>query len=586
MNGGNRLHTILTVSALGVIAATLTPATRAAAVQPVIVTPSVEVDHDLTPGRAHSEPQLNVDPKNPNILAVAEAEFQSSSCYVYVSRDGGRTWEKTPSNPVPAQYKSCARPSFGPFIASRFGIDGTLYVAATGANTATNSGPTDPYVARSTDLGAHWQFTIIHQAVQRSFPKPDGTTATDFERFNYVRLAVSPTDPKKVYAGFREQGATLPVSQVSERSVVSVSTDGGQTFGPLNDIMSETFPLTQVKGSDAPAMAVASDGTIYAFTKERPPLAAGGPTEPELPLPPGPANTCQPASANPTTQAWIPTPPTSTPPVAGQPGAGARLLMSKSTDNGKTWHASVVDTSGIVCVPCLTTPEAAVDPHTGAVYVVFEESVTGPPNPRDDRNIYFLRSTDGGKTWGPRQELNDDASPQHQPGYDQMFPGISIAPDGRIDVAWWDFRTDGLYNPSGNGNTTRRDETCFDIYYTSSSDGGKTWAKNTRVSDLTMNQNEGFAENLNYDLRGPVGITSTNNAAYVAWSDSRSGRVDLPQEDVYTSTVVYNPPASKTSSSVKASSIFLGGVIGAILCGGVLVLLFLGLARRRAAHTT
>jgi hypothetical protein len=326
-------------------------------------------------------------------------------------------------------------------------------------------------------------------------------------------------------------------------------------------------------------MAVDKEGTIYAFTKERPPLGAGGPAQGELPLPPGPANTCKAASANPAAPAWVPTPPTTAPPVAGKAGAGARLLMSKSTDDGKTWHASVVDTTGIVCVPCLTTPEAAVDPATGAVYVVFEQSDAGPPGPRDDRNIFFLKSTDGGKTWGKRQQLNDDApSPQHQPGYDQMFPGISVAPNGRIDVAWWDFRTDGLYNPAGNGNTTRRDETCFDVFYTSSTDGGKTWAKNSRMSDRTMNQNEGFAMNLAYDLRGPVGVASTNEAAYVAWSDSRNGRVDLPQEDAYMSSILYDEPRAGGTSpgGVKAGSLVLGVAIGALVAAG----LFLAVGRR------
>jgi hypothetical protein len=545
------------------------------------VTPSVQVDQDLTPGRTHSEPQLNVDPKDPNVLAIVEAEFQSSSCLVFVSRDAGRTWAPTPSRPVPAQYKSCARPSFGPFIAAKFGIDGTLYVAATGAETATNSGPTDPYVARSTDLGRTWTFAIVKHAEEREFKKPDGSTVRDVERFNYTRLAVNPTDPNRVYAGFREQGAYLPTSEVSERSVVAVSTNGGRSFGPPVDVMADTFPLTEVKGSDAPAMVADDNGTLYAFTKERPPAGPPGPSQDALPLPPGPANTCKPASSAPNAPAWKPTPPTSTPPQPGKPGAGARLLMSKSTDDGKTWKASVVDTSGIVCVPCLTTPEAAIDPKTGAIYLAFEQSDQGPPNPRDDRNIFFMKSTDGGRTWSKRVQLNDDSVPTRNPNYDQMFPGISVAPDGRIDVAWWDFRTDGLYNPAGNGNTTRRDETCFDIFYTSSSDGGKTWAKNTRVSDRTMNQNEGYAMNLAYDLRGPVGIASTDDVAYVSWSDSRNGRVDLPTEDVYFGSVIHAEPRQE-STGVKAGSVLLGVAVGAVAAG----LVFLVTARRLRRPTS
>jgi hypothetical protein len=536
-----------------------------------IVTPSIQVTTDVTPGRIHTEPQMLVDPQNPDILAIAEVEFQTSTCQLYVSRDRGRTWAKSAANAMPPGYKACVRPNFGAFFAARFGIDGTLYIAGTAGLNASSTGPNDPFVARTSDLGRTWDYSIVHKAEERDFPKPDGTTAHDIERFGYVRLAVSPTDPKKVYVGFRRQGAFQPTSQVSERTMVAVSTDGAATFGPLTDVMESTFPLTDVKGSDQPGLAIAKDGTIYAFTKERPPASpVAGPTQPQLPTPPDPANACRPASSVPGVGAWLPTPVAAVAPTAGQPGAGARLLMSKSTDDGKTWKASVVDSSGVVCGPCLTTPEAAVDAKTGDVYVVFEQSDTGPPNPRDDRNIFFLRSTDGGATWGKRVQLNDDIDPTRKPNYDQMFPGISIAPNGRVDVAWWDFRTDALYNPAGNGNTTRRDETCFDIFYTSSSDHGLTWAKNSRISDRSMNQNEGFAMNLADDLRGPVGVASTDDQAYVAWSDSRNGTFTLPTEDAYFGTVIQNDKAATTvrrESAVKGTSVLLGLAIGLVVAG-------------------
>lgn len=533
------------------------------------VTPNVQVTQDVTPGRMHTEPQLMVDPRDPNVMVIASPEFNTAKCYAYISRDRGRTWAKSAAAIVPPGYQSCVRPNFGAFFAAKMGRDGAIYVAGTAAATATNAGPNDPFVARSRDLGQSWEYTIVKKSEERDFPKPNGTTARDFERFGYVRLAVHPTDPKRVYVGFRRQGAYLPVAEVSERTMVAVSNDGGATFGPLTDVMEASFPLTDVKGSDQPGLAVAADGTIYAFTKERPPLGPSGPMQGQLPTPPGPANTCRSAASAPGAPEWVPTPPTSTPPVAGQPGAGARLLMSKSTDEGRTWKASVVDTSGIVCGPCLTTPEAAVDPKTGDVYVVFEQSDSGPPGPRDDRNIWFIRSADGGATWSNRVKLNDDNDPNRKPNYDQMFPGISIAPNGRVDVAWWDFRTDALYNSGGNGNTTRRNATCFDVYYTSSGDGGLTWAPNSRISDRSMNQFEGLAMNPAYDLRGPVGVASTEEQAVVAWSDSRNGAFELPTEDVYFATVVHEDTALESSdgSSFSAVSLGLGLAIGLAVAG-------------------
>ncbi len=338
------------------------------------------------------------------------------------------------------------------------------------------------------------------------FTSRGGTKAKDQERYEYIRMAVHPTDPKRLYAGFRYRAAQLPAfgvppdDIVPSRSLVSVSSDEGRTWSKPVNIFEKSFSRQDVLGADVPALSVAPDGTIYAFTKERPPPAPPAPPRPagQAPpptaapapspsptLPPGPPNACHPLAAagaapSPTAPASAsPTPAPSPRPSPGTPGAGSRLLMAKSTDGGKTWKGSVVDDSGLVCIPCLTTPETALDPKTGAIYVVFEQSDSPPANARDDRNIWFMRSTDGGRTWSKRIQLNDDRDPSRRPNYDQFFPGISVAPNGRIDVAWYDFRTDALFNPTGTGKTDRSNETCWDVYYTYSSDGGKTCTRAT-----------------------------------------------------------------------------------------------------------
>lgn len=548
-----------------------------------VVTPNIQVTRDILPGRVHTEPQMLVHPTDPNVLVIAAVDFNRAACGIHVSLDRGRTWAKAPAEAMPPGYRACTRPNFGSFFAAKFGIDGTLYLAGTASQTGSSAGPNDPFVARTADLGQSWDYSIVRKSEERDFPKPDGTTARDFERFGYIRLAVHPTDPSRVYVGYRRQGAFLPTSQASERTVVAVSTDGGANFGTLTDVLESSFPLTDVKGSDQPAMAIDDKGTIYAFTKERPPSSTTpGVTQAPLPTPPGPANACRPASSSPDAKPWVPAPVPNPVPTAGQPGAGSRMFMSKSTDDGRTWTASTIETSGVICGPCLTTPEAAIDAKTGDLYVVFEQSDSPAPNPRDDRNIWFMRSADGGQTWSERKMLNDDVDPTRRPNYDQMFPGISVAPNGRIDVAWWDFRTDGLYNPAGNGNTTRRDQTCFDIFYTSSSDSGLTWAANSRISDRSMNQNEGYSMNLSSDLRGPVGVASTNAEAYVTWNDSRNGTIELPTEDVYFATVIHDERdrGGGGGSAVKGSSVLLGVTIGLVIAG-LAVAAMAGSARRQ-----
>ncbi len=108
--------------------------TATAAVRQPVVTPAVQVTKTIQPARAHAEPQLMVHPKDRNVLAIYDAEFLTTTCEFHVSRDGGRTWAKAAGKPVPPEYKACARPTFGPFHAARFGIDGTIYVVAAGSD--------------------------------------------------------------------------------------------------------------------------------------------------------------------------------------------------------------------------------------------------------------------------------------------------------------------------------------------------------------------------------------------------------------------------------------------------------------------
>ncbi len=360
------------------------------------------------------------------------------------------------------------------------------------------------------------------------------------------------------------------------RSVVSTSTDGGRSWSEPIDVMDQTFSRDEDYGSDVPSLAVTEDGTIYAFTQgataagttlghagasratgadpsgtgDAVPTSLGGRSRHPRRTGVSPRHRGRPQRQTTTTQPPSNPPPSAeAPPGPGQPGAGSRLLMSRSTDGGQTWEASVVADSGLVVRPVPDHPEATVDPETGHLYLVFEQSrerchghlavEPPPPNARDNRDIGFVRSTDGGETWSDRIQLNDDDDPARNPNYDQLFPGIDVAHGGRIDIAWYDFRTDALYNPAGTGKADRSEETCWDVFSAFSSDGGATWAPNIRVSDRSMNQNEGYVLNLAYDLRGPIGGASTDEAAYIGWSDSRSGRVDLPAEDAYVASVVH-----------------------------------------------
>ena len=565
-----------------------------------VVTPSEQVNRDDSPTRIHYNQQILVDPTDENTLVIVEGNLATNhgTCPVHVSRDGGRTWSTRKAEPRPTEYGTCIRVSFGPAMAAAFGADGTLYVLAAGADVARGGGTTDVYVARSTDLGASWNFTTVAKGeTQVEFTKLDGSKVKDTGRYNRFSLVTHPTDPKRVYAGMLINPGNLPIlTEAPIRSLVSVSTDGGVTFGTPVDIFKDT-PPTEIFGSDVPALAVDKDGTIYAFTKERPPAPTGA-TAPTAPPPVAPEAPVATSTTTTTTPALkgagcppepaatsVAAPATTVPPVnpqLGAAGAGDRLLFAKSTDGGKTWTGRSIDDSTAVCRFCLTTPQAGINPKTGEVYVVFEHSDVPPPVAREDRNIWFMASSDGGATFSKRVRLNDDLEPNRKPGYNQVFPNISVAPNGRIDVVWFDFRTDGLYNSEGTGRSDFLNETCWDVFYTYSTDGGRTWAEhNLRVSDRSMNKDEGIQVNPAYGPMGPMGVASTDAAAYVAWPDSRAGRPLTPLQDTYVAAVLHEQEERPVDRSVRVSSLVAGGGIG-LAIAGLVALAFRASLRRRA----
>ncbi|MBV8528186.1 MAG: exo-alpha-sialidase, partial [Candidatus Dormibacteraeota bacterium] len=284
------------------------------------------------------------------------------------------------------------------------------------------------------------------------------------------------------------------------------------------------------------------DGTVYAFTRETTPSA-----DKAHPFSPG------------------------DPP--GSPGSGARKFVSISHDHGKTWKTSTLDASAVDCAGNCDSPiVGTVDPHNGNVYAVWAQNrfVNGKALEND---AMFSASTNGGKTWTKPVVLNDDTS-----GLDHSFPGVSVAPNGRVDVAWYDYRDDHLFNPS----STTKTETYYGVYYTYSNDGGRTWAANVRVTDRPMNKNAGYSLSSQNGLRGPVAIASGNNATYFAWSDSRAGTVDNPVEDYYFTSAQYAAAAAPATTGATPAWVWglLGGV-SALTLGGLILVALAALARSR-----
>ncbi|MDQ2825729.1 MAG: glycoside hydrolase, partial [Actinomycetota bacterium] len=325
------------------------------------------------------------------------------------------------------------------------------------------------------------------------------------------------TNPDKVYVSWRltirgPDQSPVPgfslggANGIPSRTMVASSTDGGRTWSAPLDIMS-TFKAEKVNGSGMASLVTAADGTVYGFTRESPPRAAAGQQDPK-----------------------------------------ARLFMFKSTDGGRTWDTSVASEG----VQRSDDPQAAITPdgHLLLAYSARGASTSSdvPPNTSE---VYAMSSADSGKTWSKPVNVTDDDPARHA---DQYLPGISVAPNGRVTIAFYDYRNDPFYSPGQVGNMNAAvDEHYWDVYLTSSTDNGATWAPNTRVTKSPVYNKVGISFN-NQDIRGPIGLSSTDSAAYVAWPDTRATTAsNSDAEDAYFSRVRFASPEPLGSSSSSSS---------------------------------
>jgi hypothetical protein len=111
----------------------------------------------------------------------------------------------------------------------------------------------------------------------------------------------------------------------------------------------------------------------------------------------------------------------------------------------------------------------------------------------------------------------------------------------------------------------------WDVYYASSANAGGTWSANTRVTDTSIDGSLGVTFS-NNDVRGPLGIASSDNAAYVTWPDSRATDADTTDaEDVYFSRIRYAAVPALGAGGGESSNLLwalLGGGV-ALALGGV-----------------
>ncbi len=139
------------------------------------------------------------------------------------------------------------------------------------------------------------------------------------------------------------------------------------------------------------------------------------------------------------------------------------------------------------------------------VYMVASVQPTGFTN---GSNVMFARSTDAGRTFSAPRRINDDPI-NHAKWH--WFGTLSVAPNGRIDVVWFDTR-----NAANNTNTQ--------LFYSYSIDGGRTWSRNVGVSN-SFNVFVGYPNQ--QKIGDYITVVSDNVSANVAYAATFNGGEDI-----------------------------------------------------------
>jgi hypothetical protein len=250
--------------------------------------------------------------------------------------------------------------------------------------------------------------------------------------------------------------------------------------------------------------------------------------------------------------------------------------LSRSTDHGKTWtHTRMTPLNYQVYLfvsgGLVWTPGGG---PRGTLHAVYDDD----PDPKVSSygEVLYTRSTDGGVTWSKPRSLTSGG--QNSAEYRGQFYGtLGVAPNGRLDLAWWDQRND----PGIQG---------YDVYYRSSFDNGDTWGPATRVSAQTVSRRYGIWGH-GFDMTSPPALVSTNDFAELAWDDTSltdptvtdNTTVGGGLQDIMTAAVQYHP-VSVGGSNDNGIRVALAAIIG-IQVVAVALILVVVLGRRRTPRS-
>lgn len=491
---------------------------------------NILIPRDFSNSPIQTEPHIAVNPFDPDHLVMGAVDYNFPNVSVYVSIDGGVTWEGPVQPPFLAEDVGAGG---DPVIA--FDRAGNVYVIFisigieefTIGPAADSTTVSSIAITRSEDGGRTWSEPVstYRSRIEKNLStsrlgRLEGDISLGFLDKPWLSIGPSAEDPDKdvIYVTYTHFESVYPIVfpfsgnfpffgvPVLETSIEVVSSDdGGRTW---SDPVTVSPVVRRVFAADASPPAESSEEGSDSETQElqEAPSAAVG-TQRVL-------QGSQPQVATDGTLyvTWL-----DSTDDDSQEGL-AENYVARSEDDGKTFDKPIRTAvynetgfsprNGFFRYWGSTFPQIATGPGD-EVYVVF----TGrpPDSSIDDGDIYFTRSLDRGETWTRPRALNGDET-HHL----QFFPSIATSPNGDLHVMWGDFRDD-------------RSQTRYHIYYTTSSDQGRTWGfrdeeldidtPDTRVTDFHSNPNKGFPGGV--FIGDYFSIAASDKDVYLVWADTR-----------------------------------------------------------------
>ncbi len=490
-------------------------------------TAPVQVTTNPDPSRAHAAPLIDVHPDTEELVILETEHRRRMDCSVHVSSDGGQRWFSG-GEVMEEPYTDCGS---DPMSTNNswltFGEDGVLYVVFTAHDPQFNDRgrgdlPRHVFLARSTDGGRTFDTSMLYEAPEE-IDEDDGRNVN-----RRPRVEVDPSDPDNVYVSWQQRGS----GDEASKAMVMGSDDGGDSF-------SEPVVVSDERGAYQARIAVDPDGVVHAVLP-----TLGQTPEDEDPLP-------------------------------------RAVDYRRSTDGGQSWSEPQELHAGHMGWGLGRKWELTADPDDGTLYAIWYGALDPELSEADtDRDVFMRVSHDGGDTWESPVQINDSEDREWVEQYD---PGIAVAPNGRVDVAWFDFRN-SPYPERPVGEEASNFDGFQDVYYSNSTDQGETFMPNARITDRSINREVGVWSN-NSHIHGHVGIASTEDTVYMTWQDTRNANYENQAEDVYFASYQVDD-ANPAAASLTVPGLPAWAAIAAALAAGMGIAMVLSwlLLRRTVAR--